>query len=122
MLFLSHTLKDNIAAAKHESWYFSSEPIQTQIEKEKKDVKTVHGKVVVSDNSLTGSFCVVSILIQLNLNLLETPRGIPLTSKEKHSQTLHDDEGGDKPHHLPTDRDLRIFFPPETAAICQFPC
>lgn len=57
MSFLSHTLKDNIAAEKHEGWYFSSEPMQTQIGKEKKDVTTVQGKVVVSDNSLTGSFC-----------------------------------------------------------------
>lgn len=41
---LSHTLKDNIAAEKHESWYFSSEPIQTQIGKEKKRCKDYSGK------------------------------------------------------------------------------
>lgn len=76
--------------------------------KRNKYMKTVQGKVVVSDNSLIGSFCVVSILIQINLILLE----IPLSSKEKHSQTLHDDEGRDKPHHLPAGRGLKIFFPP----------
>lgn len=86
--------------------------------KRKKDVKTVQEKVVVSDNSLTGSFFAVS-LSRLNLSLPETGY---LTSKETHSQSFHDDEGKDKPHHLPTGKGLRVFFPPDTATICQFPC
>lgn len=115
---LPHTLKNNIAAEKHESWYFSTEPVQTQIGKEEKKVNTVQGKVVVSDNSLTGSFCAVSILIQTKPQFVRDT--IPLTSKEKHSQTLHDDEGRDKPHHLPTGRGLKIFFPSETEQVAGF--
>lgn len=73
----SHTLKDNIAAEERESWYFSSEPIQTQIGKEEKKKKSVQGKVLISDSSLTGSFCVAGILIQTKPQLAR--EGAPLT-------------------------------------------
>lgn len=104
---LPHTLKNNIAAEKHESWYFSTEPVQTQIGKEEKKVNTVQGKVVVSDNSLTGSFCAVSILIQTKPQFVRDTIP-PKRNTAKHSMMMRE---GTNLTISPQAEVLKSFFP-----------